>query len=129
MNNERVIFYRCNVCGNVFEVINNSGMLPVCCGKQMEKLIPNSTDGITEKHIPFVTMEKNVCHVQVGEEEHPMESNHWIMWVYIETKNGGELKRLYPKENAKVSFSLNQDTVIAVYAYCNKHGLWVKEMK
>lgn len=124
---DNVLFYRCTICGNLIQIINSSGMVPSCCGKEMERLIPNSTDGATEKHVPKISMEKNLLTVQIGVEEHPMLSEHWIMWIYVETKNGFLLKRMNPGSSPVSKFCISGEEVLAVYCWCNVHGLWYKE--
>lgn len=124
MKKEKTIFYRCPVCGNIIEVINSSGIAPFCCGRQMEVLEANVTDGIFEKHVPVISIDGDICSVYVGESTHPMQEDHWIMWIYLETEHGSQLKKLSPGEKPQAEFILHDDKVLAAYAYCNKHKLW-----
>lgn len=118
-------FYRCSVCGQVIAIVNDTGMPIRCCGKEMEMLVPNTTDAMEEKHIPTVKKKDNMVYVTIGEEDHPMEKDHHIEWVAIETHCGNQRKPLMPGKEPKVCFSLCEgDEVKTVYAYCNKHGLW-----
>ena len=66
--------------------------------------------------------------VSVGAVEHPMTEEHLIQWVYVQTEHGGQRKALKPGDDPKVTFSLDNDKVVAVYAYCNLHGLWMAEI-
>ncbi len=118
-------FYRCMRCGNQIEMIHDAGPNPICCGADMREMIPGSSDGAAEKHVPVVSVEGNTVTVMVGEDPHPMIDAHYIPWVLIETKAGTQRKNLKPGSEPKVSFLLTEgDELVAVYAYCNLHGLW-----
>ena len=117
-------FYICRTCGNIIEKINDSGVPVVCCGQKMEELIPNTVEASGEKHIPAVNVDGSIVRVNVGSVNHPMADEHYIEWVYVETENGGQRKSLKPGDAPNVSFCLGNDKPVAVYAYCNLHGLW-----
>ena len=117
-------FYICTICGNLVGTINFSGVPMVCCGTPMEKLIANTVDASAEKHVPVFNVNNNIVEVKVGSEPHPMIKEHYIEWIYLETKHGGQRKALSPEDNPEATFSLINDELIAVYAYCNLHGLW-----
>ena len=121
-------FYICRHCGNLIGMVNDAGVPMSCCGEKMEVLVPNSVDASNEKHVPVVSIEGDVVHVKVGEVAHPMVEEHFIQWVYLHTERGGQRKSLKPGEAPEVSFTLNGDKALAVYEYCNLHGLWVKEI-
>ena len=121
-------FYRCNHCGNLIGMIHNAGVPVVCCGEKMEELIPNTVEASGEKHKPVVEVRGNEVVVYVGSVAHPMVEEHSIEWVYLETSKGGQRKKLLPGEEPKVSFLLNGEEPVAVYAYCNLHGLWMTEV-
>lgn len=121
-------FYRCNHCGNIIGVIHNAGVPMICCGEKMEELVANTVDAAKEKHVPAVTKDGNLIHVEVGSIAHPMEEKHYIQWIYLQTKKGGQRKSLSPGEEPKASFALVDDEVVAVYEYCNLHGLWKTEL-
>lgn len=121
-------FYRCKHCGNIVGMINASGVPVVCCGEKMEELVPNTTEAATEKHLPAVTILGNTVQVEVGSVAHPMEEKHYIQWIYLQTKNGGQRKCLAPGDAPKAIFALYDDEVVAVYEYCNIHGLWKTEL-
>ena len=101
----------------------------VCRWEKMSELVPNTTEGATEKHLPVVEVDGNIVNVHVGSVEHPSTEEHYIAWVYLETAHGGQRKVIKPGEKPSVSFALQDDELIAVYAYCNLHGLWKTEMK
>lgn len=118
-------FYRCPVCGNIIAKVNDSGVPVVCCGKPMQELIPNTGDGAGEKHVPVYSREGNVLTVRVGSVDHPMLDNHYIQWVMIETKAGNQRVTLKPGEAPVAKFLVAEDDeVLAVYEYCNLHGLY-----
>lgn len=121
-------FYICEKCGNVVEIINHSGVTPVCCGQKMTALEAGVVEASREKHIPEVSVNGNLVEVVVGSVLHPMAEEHSILWVYLETDKGGQRKNLVVGEEPKVVFSLTDEKPIAVYAYCNLHGLWKKEI-
>lgn len=121
-------FYQCKLCGNLVGMIHQSGAPLVCCGQEMEELIPGSVDASKEKHVPVVTCEGDCVKVCLGSAPHPMTSEHLIMWVYLQTDVGGQRKCLNPGDAPEVSFALGGDKPIAVYAYCNLHGLWMAEI-
>ncbi|MBQ5599955.1 MAG: desulfoferrodoxin [Lachnospiraceae bacterium] len=126
MKNEK--FYICRTCGNLVNVINASGVPMMCCGKPMEALEPNTVEASGEKHIPAVTVEESAVHVMIGSVEHPMVDVHYIEWVYLQTENGGQRIHLKPNQEPKVTFLLGNEKPVAVYAYCNLHGLWKTEL-
>lgn len=126
---KEVKFYICKHCGNIVGLIHNAGVPLVCCGEKMRELVPNTTEAATEKHLPVVEMDGNIVKVSVGSVEHPSTEEHYIAWVYLETAHGGQRKAIQPGEKPEVSFALQDDELIAVYAYCNLHGLWKTEIK
>ncbi|MDO4544284.1 MAG: desulfoferrodoxin family protein [Clostridia bacterium] len=127
MNEHR--FYLCEHCGNLIGMIHASGVPVVCCGEPMKELIPNTNEASREKHIPVVTqVGPSLVKVKVGALKHPMEEEHHISWVYLQTREGGQRKKL-SADGAEASFSLMSDEPIAVYSYCNLHGLWMKSLK
>ena len=121
-------FYICEKCGNVVEIINHSGVTPVCCGQKMTALEAGVVEASREKHIPEVSVNGNSVEVVVGSVLHPMAEEHSILWVYLETDKGSQRKDLAVGAVPKVVFALEDEKPIAVYAYCNLHGLWKKEI-
>ena len=123
-------FYRCPICGNTFGVIKDSGVRPVCCGKEMELYEPNTADAAHEKHLPVVTIVHNICHVEVSTVAHPMIAAHHIDWILVVTNRGRHKISLKVDEPAVVDVPLGEDEeVYRVYANCNLHGLWLTEVK
>ena len=121
-------FYLCNHCKNLVAMVNDSGVNPVCCGEKMQLLVPGTVDASVEKHTPAVTVDENMVKVAVGSVAHPMTDEHYIQWVYLETCCGGQIKYLRSGDAPEVSFNLNGQKPVAVYAYCNLHGLWKTEL-
>lgn len=120
--------YKCNQCGNIISMISASGIPVMCCGKAMEEMVPNTVDASAEKHVPVVEVTATTVKVVVGEVEHPMAPEHYIEWIAVETENGNQFKKLNPGEEPTATFKLNGAKAVAVYAYCNLHGLWKTEI-
>ena len=116
-------FYKCETCGNVVVKLVDSKVPLVCCGSKMQELVPNTVDASNEKHVPQVTLlENNTIKVEVGSVAHPMTEEHHISFIYVETAKGGIHVTLDDKPEAIVCVGNEQP--IAVYEYCNLHGLW-----
>ena len=97
----------------------------MCCGHELKEIIPGEVEASTEKHIPVYKVEKNIVSVYVGKKEHPMQEEHYIEWVSIQTKFGNQRKALKPNNTPEVCFTICEgDEIEAVFAYCNLHGLW-----
>ena len=121
-------FYKCEHCGNIIAHINDSGVRCVCCGEEMKPIVPNTSDGAGEKHVPVISRDGQNVTVKVGSVEHPMLDAHYIMWILLETKEGRQRKALRPGDKPEAAFVLTEgDEVIAAYEYCNLHGLWKAE--
>lgn len=121
---ENLNFYRCPICGNIVELIDGNMDRIICCGKSMIKMIANTTDAVVEKHVPVYERVDNEIVVKVGEVEHPMEEEHYIMWIEQVSKDKVVRVKLHPESKIEVRFPYISDSVL--YAYCNKHGLWKK---
>jgi superoxide reductase len=118
-------FYRCNHCGQIVAIVKKIGVPVVCCGEAMQEIIPGTSDGAVEKHVPVYEVKDGKVFVTVGSVAHPMLEEHFIEWVAIQTKFGNQRKALKPGDEPKVCFALCEgDEVEAVYEYCNLHGLW-----
>ena len=122
-------FYICRHCGNVIEMVKDAGVPVVCCGEKMEELVPNTVEASGEKHKPVVSVKDGIVSVNVGSVDHPMVPEHSIEWVYLETENGGFKKHLNPSEAPQAEFNAGGDKPVAVYAYCNLHGLWKTDVQ
>jgi superoxide reductase len=120
---ERMDVYKCDLCGNVVEVlIGGKGQL-VCCGKPMQKMMEKTADQGKEKHVPVVERTANGAIVKVGDVPHPMQDDHYIVWVEIEADGLVERKYLAPGMEPKAEFCVSAENVTA-REYCSIHGLW-----
>ena len=123
----KVTFYRCKKCGNIVELIHDGGGELFCCGEPMVELKGNTTDAATEKHVPVVEKKGIGVLVNVGSVAHPMTAEHWIQFIAVVTKHGIFRKHLTPQDKPEAAFDCIGD-VVAVYEYCNLHGLWKVEL-
>ena len=121
-------FYVCSHCGNLIGVIHDAGVPMTCCGQKMTELISNTVDASNEKHLPKVSAHGNKVTVNVGSVTHPMVEEHFIAWVYVETDKGGHRRAFKAGDAPTVTFDLEDEKPVAVYAYCNLHGLWKTEV-
>lgn len=125
--------YKCNVCGNITEVLHSGAGQLVCCGQPMELMVVKNKEEGLEKHLPVVEeLPSNVCRdkdgfrIRVGETDHPMEEKHYIEWIEINTADGKSGKKfLKPGDKPEAEFYTRMK-IISVRAYCNVHGLWEK---
>lgn len=115
--------YKCNICGNIVEVLHTGVGQLVCCGQPMQLLPEKNKDEGSEKHVPIVEEGESGIKVKVGTIPHPMEETHHLEW--IEVIGGGKVCRkfLNPGERPEANFDLKA-TVIIARTYCNLHGLW-----
>ncbi len=121
-------FYICKHCGNLVGMINDAGVPMMCCGEKMTRLEAGVVEASREKHIPVVEVKDHRVEVCVGSVEHPMAEEHNIAWVYLLTDQGGQRKNLVLGAAPKAVFALADEKPVAVYAYCNLHGLWKQEL-
>ena len=120
-------FYICEHCGNIIAKVKDTGVPVMCCGQKMKELIPGTVDASVEKHLPVVTrLDDCTIKVQVGSVAHPMIPEHHIMFIYVETENGGIRVDLTDKPEAEICVCTSKP--VAVYEYCNLHGLWKTEI-
>ena len=126
---KKLRFFRCQHCGNIVIKVVDSRVPVMCCGEVMQELVPNTVDAAQEKHVPVVTVAKGVAHVKVGAVAHPMIEAHYIDFIALETDSGVQIKHLHPEEAPEADFCVGKEKVVAVYAHCNLHGLWMTELK
>lgn len=120
---------KCEVCGNIVEVLHDAQVPMMCCGQVMKALVAGESDGALEKHVPAVTIENGVVSVQVGEVEHPMLPEHHIAFIIV--KAGAKVIRAELQAGEKpfataVIGDYHGD--VEVYEYCNLHGLWMTKV-
>ena len=120
---KKLEIYKCEVCGNIVEVIHEGGGTLVCCGQDMTLQKEKTKDIGSEKHVPIITKNKDGVEIKVGSIPHPMEKEHYIEWIEIETAKGNSRKYLQPGDEPKLLFPVKAD-IKKVRIYCNVHGLW-----
>ncbi len=121
-------FYKCSICGQIVVKIKDTKVPLVCCGKEMNEIIPNTTDAAHEKHVPVIKVEGNKVTVTVGETLHPMVDVHYIEWILLSTDKGNQRKELMPGDKPEAVFYIEKDEKVEeAYAYCNLHSLWAKK--
>lgn len=118
-------FVKCSVCGKIVAMVKETPVPTMCCGKPMQEIVPGTSDGAVEKHVPNFTVDGDRVYVTVGSQAHPMQPEHYIEWIAVQTKSGNQRKALTPGSEPKAVFALEDgDEVVSVYAYCNLHSLW-----
>jgi superoxide reductase len=115
--------YRCNVCGNLVEVIHTGGGDLYCCGEPMKLLSESAKEGAAEKHLPVVERLANCLMVKVGSVAHPMAEDHYIEWIEVEAGGKAYRKFLEPGDAPEAAFEVVAEGAKA-RSYCNLHGLW-----
>jgi len=115
--------YKCEICGNVVEVMHEGKGELVCCGKPMKYLEENTVDASKEKHIPVIKKEKGTIVVDVGSVPHPMEEKHYIEFVELIADSARHVAMLSPGMEPKAVFNCSGEKLEA-RIYCNIHGVW-----
>ncbi len=127
--------YKCNICGNIVEVLHTGVGELVCCNQNMVVFESKSTDEGTEKHLPVIEeLPSNMCQgkdgfrIKIGEVLHPQEEAHYIEWVEINTADGKSGKKFLKSGDELVVDFYTRVDVVSVRVYCNIHGLWEKNV-
>ncbi|MDD5223599.1 MAG: desulfoferrodoxin [bacterium] len=115
--------YKCEVCGNIVEVIHEGKGQLVCCNQPMKQIVENTVDAAKEKHVPVVEKTAAGVKVKVGSVAHPMEEKHYIEWVQIIAGGKSFRQFLKPGEAPEATFEVRAN-IETVREYCNLHGLW-----
>lgn len=123
---KRLEVYKCEICGNIVEVLHAGGPPLVCCGENMKLQQENTVDAAREKHVPVIEMANGQITVKVGSVPHPMEEKHYIQWVELVADGKAYLQFLKPGEEPKAVFPFTASKVTA-REYCNIHGHWKAE--
>jgi len=121
---ERLQVYKCEVCGNIVEVLHSGVGELVCCNQPMMLMQPKTEDQGKEKHVPVIEKTNKGVKVKVGSVPHPMEEKHYIEWVAVDTDDGSFRKFLNPNEQPEVEFEIKEE-VLGAREFCNVHGLWI----
>ena len=120
---EKLQIYKCEVCGNIVEMLHAGAGEMVCCGQPMKLYKENTTDAAKEKHVPVIEKTAAGIKVKVGSVAHPMEEKHYIEWIEVIADGKAYRKFLNPGEAPEATFELKAEKVTA-REYCNLHGLW-----
>ncbi|MFH1393416.1 MAG: desulfoferrodoxin [Candidatus Micrarchaeota archaeon] len=118
--------YKCEVCGNIVEVLHAGAGELVCCGQPMKLMQENTVDAATEKHVPVIKKTKKGVKVKVGSVPHPMEAKHYIEWIEVIVDGRVYRKFLKPGDAPEAEFEVSGENIVA-REYCNLHGLWKSE--
>ncbi len=120
---ERFQIYKCELCGNIVEVLHGSDGTLVCCGQDMTLLTENTVDAAKEKHVPVIEKTADGVKVKVGDVAHPMEEKHFIQWIELIADGKSCIQFLKPGDAPEAEFKTTASQVTA-REYCNLHGLW-----
>lgn len=123
MMTERLQIYKCEICGNIVEMLHEGKGELVCCGQPMKLYQENTVDAAKEKHLPVVEKTGSGFKVTVGSVPHPMEEKHYIEWIELIADGKAYRHFLKPGEAAEATFQIDAERVTA-REYCNLHGLW-----
>ena len=120
---QKLEVYKCNLCGNIVEVVTGGAGALVCCGQDMVLMEENTVDAAQEKHVPVPTRVNGGWEVAVGSVAHPMEEKHWIEWIELNA-NGTSYKEFLDPGQEPIAFFPVDKSEVDVRAFCNLHGLW-----
>jgi superoxide reductase len=120
---ERLQIYKCEICGNIVEVLHEGKGELVCCGQPMTLLKANTVDAAQEKHVPVIAKTANGVTVKIGSAPHPMEEKHHIEWIEIIADGKAYRQFLKPGDAPEATFNITADKIDA-REHCNIHGLW-----
>ena len=120
---ERLQVYKCEVCGNIVEVLHEGKGELVCCKQPMKLFVENTVDAAKEKHVPVVGKTAEGIKVKVGSVAHPMEEKHYIEWIEVVADGKAYRQFLKPEDVPEAAFNIASEHLTA-REYCNLHGLW-----
>ena len=120
---EKLEVYKCEVCGNIVEVLHGGDGELVCCGQPMTLQSENTVDAAKEKHVPVIEKVAGGYKVKVGAVAHPMEEKHHIEWIELIAGDKAYRQFLKVGEAPEAFFAVDAPSVSA-RKYCNLHGLW-----
>ncbi len=123
---ERLQVYKCEVCGNIVEVLHEGVGELVCCGEPMKLLVEGAVDAAKEKHVPVIEKTAGGTKVKVGSAPHPMEEKHFIEWIEVIADGKAYRQFLKPGEAPEAIFNIDAKQLTA-REHCNIHGLWKAE--
>lgn len=120
---KKMEIYKCEVCGNIVEMLHEGQGELICCGEPMKLYNENTVDAAKEKHVPVIEKIDGGFKVKVGSVEHPMIEKHYIQWIQIIADGKAYRQFLKPGEKPEAVFKIEADEITA-REYCNLHGLW-----
>ncbi|MGQ9661995.1 MAG: desulfoferrodoxin [Kiritimatiellia bacterium] len=120
---KRMDVYKCEICGQIIEVLHEGVGTLVCCNQPMKLMVENTVDASKEKHVPVVEKTHKGFRVRVGSVPHPMEAKHYIEWIQALADGVSYRKFLKPGDEPQAEFEVNADKIVP-REYCNLHGLW-----
>ena len=120
---EQLQIYKCEVCGNIVEVLHGGGGELVCCKQPMKLFVENTVDAAREKHVPVVEKAAGAINAKVGSVAHPMEEKHYIEWIEVIADGKAYRQFLMPGDAPEATFNVDAADA-TVREYCNLHGLW-----
>lgn len=117
--------YKCEICGNIVEVLHAGVGELVCCGQPMKRMEEKTEDSSVEKHVPYVEKTQDGVLIKVGQnQDHPMEEKHYIEWIQVIVDDISYRKFLKPSDKPQADFRIKADKITKAREYCNIHGLW-----
>jgi len=122
---KKLQIYKCEICGNIVEVLHEGEGELVCCGQPMKLYKENTTDAALEKHVPVIEKTENGFKIKIGSVAHPMIEEHYIEWIEAIVDGAAYRQFLKPGDAPEAEFCIKADNIIA-REYCNIHGLWKK---
>jgi superoxide reductase len=120
---ERLQIYKCEICGNIVEVLHEGKGELVCCGQPMKLYKENTVDAALEKHVPVIEKTASGFKVKIGSVAHPMIEEHYIEWIEAIVDGVAYRKFLKPGDAPEAEFCIKAESIVA-REYCNIHGLW-----
>jgi superoxide reductase len=120
---EKLQVFKCDICGNIVEVLHGGKGQLVCCNESMKELVANTVDASLEKHVPIIEKTENGITVKVGSAPHPMEEKHYIEWIEVIIDSRVYRQFLVPGGSPEAFFPVKGESITA-REYCNVHGLW-----
>jgi len=124
---QRLQIFKCELCGNIVELVHVGGGTLICCNQPMTQLVENSTDAAKEKHVPVIERVDGGVKVTVGSIAHPMEEKHFIEWIELIADGQVYRRFLTPGEAPEAFFPVTDAAALMAREFCTLHGLWKGE--
>jgi len=125
---ERNQIFKCEICGNIVEVLRGGAGELFCCGAAMKIFAENSVDAVSEKHLPVAIKTARGAKIKIGETAHPMENSHFIEWIEVATADDRNFKKFLKPGEAPTAEFCGDEKIISSRAFCNLHGIWKIEI-